>query len=294
MSTQVAVPAVAGAAVCWGLAPHSFELRSSDRRVLDRAAVVFRPWMSSVRVDAAQKWTIVPVSDEDGCWSLLTEGAEPRQVPADPSAAVRRVEYLAVQAIFDGPPDVLTVHAALVARRGRGVLIAGVPEAGKSTLACALWQHGFSLLGDDVAIVDLERMTASPAPRRVSLRRPSRALLGDDLWTRIEHAPASDPTDEGYVFHPHEIDGASLASVELNAIVFLGRANAGTMTTVIRPLAGARAALALLPCANLARRVDPGTLIARFAPCLTAVPAYDLRRAPLDEMVAAVRGIIGS
>ena len=89
--------------------------------------------------------------------------------------------YLAVQAIFDGPPDVLTVHAALVARRGRGVLIAGVPEAGKSTLACALWQHGFSLLGDDVAIVDLEQMTARPAPRRVSLRRTSRALLGDDL-----------------------------------------------------------------------------------------------------------------
>ena len=72
-----------------------------------------------------------------------------------------------------------------------------------------------------------------------------------------------------------------------SAIVFLGRANAGAMTTVIRPLVGAQAALALLPCANLARRVDPGTLIARFAPCLTAVPAYDLRRGGLEDMVAA-------
>jgi hypothetical protein len=200
----------------------------------------------------------------------------------------------AVQAIFDGPPDVFTVHAALVARRGRGVLIAGLPEAGKSTLACALWQHGFSLLGDDVAIVDLGQMTARPAPRRLSLRRTSRALLGDDLWTRIERAPASDATDEGYVFHPHEIEGESLASVQLRAMIFLGRAKAGTMTAVIRPISAAGAALALLPCANLARRLDPGTLIAMLAPCLTVVPAYDLRRAHLREMVAAVSGIIGS
>ena len=57
MSTQLAVAAVPGIAVRWGLAPHSFELRS-DTRVLDRAAVVFRPWMSATPMEPAHRWTV--------------------------------------------------------------------------------------------------------------------------------------------------------------------------------------------------------------------------------------------
>ena len=295
MTTGVVSPHdVSAAAICWGQGPHAFELRSADSRVLSRADVVFRPWTTAAASAApTRSWTVLPQAGVAGSWTLRRGGADDVMVPAEPAAAVRYAEFLAVQAILDSPPDVLTLHAALVARDGHGVLIAGLPEAGKSTLACALWQSGFSLLGDDVAIVDAETGRAAPAPRRVSLRRSSRALLGEDLWTRIHAAPATDVTAEGCVFHPDEVEGARPSSTTLAAIVFLARTGAAPMRELARPIPGAHAALALLPYSNLIRRIDAGTLISRLAPLAASTPAYDLRRAALPEMVAAVGALIG-
>jgi hypothetical protein len=45
--------------------------------------------------------------------------------------------------------DIHVVHAGLVARRGRGVLVGGASGAGKSTTALACLQAGFEFLGDD-------------------------------------------------------------------------------------------------------------------------------------------------
>jgi hypothetical protein len=155
-----------------------------------------------------------------------------------------------------------------------------------------LWQRGCSLLGDDVAIVDLERQTAAPAPRRVSLRSPSRRLLGEALWSRVEGAPSSEPTNEGWVFHPSEIDGRAPGPVSTSAILFLGRTNPDSPGGVLRPLAPAHAALGILPYLNVARRVDVGTLVPRLTPFATAVPAWDVTRADLPTMCAAVERLL--
>jgi hypothetical protein len=258
----------AAAAIRWGFAPHTFELRSANVEVMARASVVFRPWIAASAGAPTHSWAIGAVSDA--------------------SRAVRRVEFQAVQAIFEGPPDLLTAHGALVSRDGRGVLISGRRESGKSTLACALWQAGFSLLSDDTTILDLDTMSARPAPRRVSLRDPSRALLGDALWTRIVDAPSADRTDEGYLFHPDEIAGERPRAVRLHAVVFLERAAAARMSEVVRPLPAAQAALAFVPCLNVARRLDMGAIISDLAPFMASVTAYDVRRARLPEMVAAI------
>jgi hypothetical protein len=259
--------------------------------VIERAAVVFRPWRRQAEIAAATHAWTVDASDA-AAWTLHSDDAA--RIPVSPhvNAAIRRLEYLAVQAIFDGPPDVTTAHAALVASDDRGVLIAGIPETGKSTLACALWMRGWSLLGDDVAMIDFDRGAAAPAPRRVSLRSPSRTLLGDELWRRIERAPASEPTDEGYVFHPDEVGGPRPASVRIHAIVFLGRPISDGGGELLRPLVPAHAALALLPCLNLARRLDVVTVLDRLTPLATSVPMYDLRRAELPSMTAALERIL--
>jgi hypothetical protein len=278
-----------GAAVRWGCGAHAFELRASNAEILGRADVVFRPWKAPIDPVATHTWTLGDRSD--GRWSLETGEGEPVEVLARSNAAVRRVESLAVQTIFDGPPDVPTAHAALVARSGRGVLITGVQQTGKSTLACALWQRGFSLLGDDVALLDLDRFTAVPAPRRVSLRESSRALVGEAVWTRIQRAPSSEPSDEGYVFHPGEIDGSPPGAVAIAAVVFLGRRGADPAGG-LRRLPPAHAALGLLPAMNLARRLDVGTFLSALTPFITAVPAYDLGRTDLGTMTAAIDGML--
>lgn len=61
----------------------------------------------------------------------------------------------------------LPVHAAVVARRGAGVLIIGEHDAGKTSLACALAQAGATLLSDEVGPVDPATLTVAPFPRDV-------------------------------------------------------------------------------------------------------------------------------
>ncbi len=290
---RASVEAAAGAGtVRWGGGPHTFELRSTVTDVISRAALVFRPWQVATTSVPTRVWALERDGDPTREWTLSMDGAPVSAVPSDTNRVIRRVEYLAVQAIFDGPPDVVTAHAALVARDGLGVLIAGIPESGKSTLACAMWQRGFTLVGDDVAMIDLTQHSAAPAPRRVSLRAPSRALLGEALWRRIQSAPASEPTDEGWVFHPEEIGGPRPAAVRVVATVFLGRSHSADSRNLLRPLPPAHAALALLPCLNVARRLDVGTLVAQLTPWATAVPGYDLGRADLATMSAAVERLL--
>ena len=88
----------------------------------------------------------------------------------------------------------------------------------------ALWRQGWSLLGDDVAVINAAGVSAEAAPRRVSLRSGSRPLLGEDLWQRISSTPSFMPTAEGCLFHPAEIDGPpAVGQPRLVAVVFLAR-----------------------------------------------------------------------
>ena len=166
-------------------------------------------------------WT---VAAGDSHWTVDRAGHPTETIRGDCNRVVTVLEFRGVQAILEEAPDVLTLHAALVSRDDRGLLILGPGQSGKSTLASALWRHGFDFLGDDLAIVDPDSRLGSAAPRRVSLRTPSRALLGESLWSRIVASPSHALTPEGCVFHPHEVDGhRPRASVSLVGCVFLSR-----------------------------------------------------------------------
>ena len=293
MTMPVQRLASATAVVRWGQGSHAFEIRSPDEAVLERAAVVFEPWRH-VAADAlpAAAWTVVPGPGRDE-WSIQTTVDPDVVVRGDRMRAVRLVEVFAVQALMDSPRDMLTLHAALVAREDLGVLILGAGESGKSTLAAALWQRGFSLLGDDIAIIDPATTDAAPAPRRVSLRSGSRELVGADLWARILAASSSERTLEGVVFHPQDVDGAPRPrAARLAACVFLNRPHVELPSGVAKLIPAASAVLALLPASNLIRRYEAGVVIERLAPLAARVPAYDLARAPLDAMCAAVETLL--
>jgi hypothetical protein len=289
---QVDVPVAPGnseACVRWGRHHHTFELRSADPRVIARASVVFRPWMP-VRPDAAaaRTWT-VGADGDSGPWTVQAGAGGPAMVQSTPEGAVRLVESLAVRVLYEGR-DFVVVHGALVSRGGRGLLVCGPAGAGKSTLACALWQRGFQLHGDDAATLDLEGRQAQAAPRRVALRASSLSILGDGLAAQLETAPASEPTAEGLMFHVVARDEIPPGPVRLAACIFLARRGAGPARDLLTPLVAAHAALALLPYLNAASRLDE-TVMGRIASFAADVPAFDLARAPLDEMATAVTGL---
>jgi len=231
-----------------------------------------------VRSTGAQQWVI-----DSG------EGGESIVVPG-PGEALAALEFAAIGQVI-ASRRVAGLHAALLGRDREGVLVVGRREVGKSTLACAMWQAGWSLLCDDYVMVDGARR-AIPALRRVSLRAPSRALLGSRVWRHVLASPSCFSSSTGVLFHPHEVDGR-MAPVEvpLTAVVFLGRRGHAAAPARLSAVPPAGALLALLPYCNLPRLSSVGSALEQLAPLADAVPAFDLGRGPLPEMVAALESL---
>jgi hypothetical protein len=282
--------AVDDRSVRWGQAPLAFELVSSDPGILCRARVVFRPWAHAGVSGPLRCWSVDRTAS--GAWLIHAPGDSSPLWRPTAEAAVRAIEFLAVNDLVECP-EATTLHAALVARGERGIAILGPAEAGKSTLAAALWQRGFSLLGDDLVIVDPAGVRAWPAPRRVSLRATSRDLLGETVWRRIVQTPAYEVTEDACLFHPDEVESRPRFSrVRLTALVFLGRRHADSEPAQATLLPPAQALLAVLPYSNLIRRQDAGTVIRHFQPLVTNLPSYDLGRGAIDAMTATIERLI--
>jgi len=67
----------------------------------------------------------------------------------------------------------LLLHAAVLERNGRAIIMPGEPGAGKSTLTAALMLSGWRLLSDEMALVDRDDGLLVPLARPVSLKNRS-------------------------------------------------------------------------------------------------------------------------
>lgn len=80
------------------------------------------------------------------------------------SSVLPHVEWALNAAVARYLPDYYQIHAAAVARHGAGVILAGSPGAGKSTLTAGLIARGWSYLSDEFALIDprVRRLLAYP------------------------------------------------------------------------------------------------------------------------------------
>lgn len=67
----------------------------------------------------------------------------------------------------------LIIHAAVVEKNGRAVILPAPPGSGKSTLAAALALSGWRLLSDELTLIDRKTGNIQPLPRPVSLKNQS-------------------------------------------------------------------------------------------------------------------------
>jgi hypothetical protein len=290
------VSPTSGGVVRWAAGPLCFQLTTDDPAVRSIAATVFRPWAIEDERQPGRTliWRIDRIHDGGGApeWRVRSAGDDDIRT-SSAERAVGIVEVSAITRLLESPA--LLVHAALVAWDSRGVLLAGRGEAGKSTLACALWARGATLLGDDVAIVDPVTGAVWAGPRRVSLRAPSRAILGDALYERAMHGPSSVDFGDSRVFHPDEIEPyPRSAPVSLSAIVFLARLGSDAPPARLEPIPPAHALLALVPYTNHRSAETLGEAIRALTPLADRVPAFDLGRGSLSAMAEVVEALAGS
>ena len=71
----------------------------------------------------------------------------------------------------------LLIHAAVLERDGRALVMPGPSGVGKSTLTTALMSRGWRLLSDEVAIIDPRDGQLQPHPRPISLKNETIDLI---------------------------------------------------------------------------------------------------------------------
>lgn len=92
----------------------------------------------------------------------------------------------------------LMIHAAVLERNGRAVILPAPPGSGKSTLCAALAHRGWRLLSDELTLLRLDSGLVTPSVRPVSLKNASIAVIRAYLDNPVL-SPSVDDTAKGTV-----------------------------------------------------------------------------------------------
>lgn len=141
--------------------------------------------------------------------------------------------------------DYLTIHAAVIEKDGRAVIMPAPPGSGKSTLCAALVHRGWRLLSDELALLRLSDGHLVPLPRPISLKNASIGIMREYLDAPV-FSPPADYTHKGTVAHlkpPADSVARAVETARPAWIVFPQYA-AGE-AAVLTPLARARAFMQL-------------------------------------------------
>ncbi len=120
--------------------------------------------------------------------------------PFERSLALCMFEWGLNWCVYSSVHKYLILHAAVVAKDDRALLLSGRPGAGKSTLCAALICSGWRLLSDELALIDLNTLEIIPLCRPVCLKEGSISHV-QDLAPHAVFGPIVDGTHKGKVSH---------------------------------------------------------------------------------------------
>lgn len=212
------------------------------------------------------------------------DGARPFK-PLPQSQAFALFEWGLNWCIASHDLDHLIIHAAVLERGGRALVLPGRPGAGKSTLAAALALSGFRLLSDEMALLGLADGCVHPIPRPVSLKDAAIELIRRESAAAVLGPPAHD-TAKGTVAHLRAPAGAVAAVYRTAApgFVVFPRWQAGAATE-LTPRGRAQSLFELAEQSFNYDTLAPRAMHA-LAPMVEASRCFDFRYSRLPEAVA--------
>jgi len=163
------------------IADHSFALEGEDPLLGEVAAELY----SGAPAAAAAPQIVYRLQPEEGGYTLRRRGRVLARA-ASLDAFFLEAEWALTHHTLLRLGHYLQLHAGSAARQGRALLLVGPPEAGKTSLALALALRGWSLLGDEIALLGKEGQEVWAYRRDLVLRPGTRALL-------LEGAPEVPP-----------------------------------------------------------------------------------------------------
>jgi hypothetical protein len=185
----------------------------------------------------------------------------------------------------------LMLHAAVVEKHGRAIVMPGTPGSGKSTLCAGLLSEGYRLLSDEFALVSPEDILLTPLPRPVNLKNAAIDLIRRRMPDALI-GPMAPDTNKGTVAHLKAPEDSVRRSAERAApawIVFPSY-DAEAEATALEPLSKGRSLMALAESSfNYSILGAEGFRTA--ADLVDRCECYTLTYSDLDEALAALNGL---
>lgn len=136
-------------------------------------------------------------------------------VPFEPmpaNHAFPMLEWMLNWCVSGNAHGYLIIHAAVVEKNGRAMMLPAPPGSGKSTLCAAMVSRGWRLLSDELTLIGLEDSLVRPLGRPVSLKNASipimKAYAPHARFTR-----SALDTSKGTVAHM-QVPDASIARID--------------------------------------------------------------------------------
>jgi hypothetical protein len=163
----------------------------------------------------------------------------------------------------------ITLHAACVQFKGKGVLLAGNSGAGKSSLAYACARRGWTYVSDDASayVRSARKPMVIGHPHKFRFREPVGELFPEFRGMKSTLRAYGKPTIE---VRTHFLEGLETADESpVDAVVFLNRGAHGGQSAAIVPV----------PVEEAWKRLS-------FSVWAVQLPAYEERLAALERMLA--------
>ena len=134
-----------------------------------RAYEVFSPSADSfhIRVQLRRSWRSLR-----RYYHIETNGQE-QSILCNPRSVLPYIEWTTNALVARFLPDYYQIHAAAMSRHGVGIILAGTPGQGKSTLAAGLLARGWKYLSDEFALIHPTTRRLEPFPKALCIKSGS-------------------------------------------------------------------------------------------------------------------------
>ena len=176
--------------------------------------------------------------------NLIVNGERPfLPLPASLAGAV--FEWSLNWCVGNHAQQWVAVHAAVLERGGRTVILSAESGAGKSTLCAAMVLRGWRLFSDEFALIDPDSGQLTPLPRPISLKNESIEIIKGRSRDGVFSSGGIDVEGERFVHMKPPSDSVRRAGERANpGWIILPRWKAGSATS-LEPLPKAHALLRL-------------------------------------------------
>ncbi len=187
--------------------------------------------------------------------------------------------------------EYLQVHAATVARDGKGIVISGPSGAGKSTLAAGLLARGWTYLCDEFALINAETLDLHPYPKALGVKAGSFESVGrlGLKLSRDRHYIKALKGRVGYV--SPLANGAAVAAAPCPVSVVILSCYTGAETPRARAILRGQAVFALAR-QTLTRHEFGARTVSILGRVVRNARCFALESGPIDETCDLIESLI--